>query len=355
MTTATALLVTTDERLLDDMLRLAAAAGVVLDVAHDLGAALAGWSTADVVLLGADHVFELAAQAPPRRDQVHVVCAAPVPEELFRAALAVGAETVVELPVADTWVVELLTDVADGGTSRAVTIAVAGGSGGAGATTFASALALLAASRSRPAVLIDADPLAGSIDRVVGFEDLDGVRWDSLVGTAGRLSSRSLRESLPQRDGLAVLTWGGGARAALEPGTVREVISAAQRGSAVVVVDLPRQPGPVFTEIVTRSDHVVVLTTLTVPTVASTARLTGHLSGTARSVHLVARLSRSGLDAGDVAGSLGLPLLATMPDQRRLVESVDIGLGPVHTRRGPLARTARDVLGRLCPMPGTRP
>ena len=37
----------------------------------------------------------------------------PLGDEVFRGALAVGAADVVELPAAEAWLVELLTDAAD--------------------------------------------------------------------------------------------------------------------------------------------------------------------------------------------------------------------------------------------------
>ena len=67
------LFVTRDETLLDELLRLAAAAGVTPDVAHDGVAALRGWSGASLVLVGADVAEEVARTLPPRRDGVHVV------------------------------------------------------------------------------------------------------------------------------------------------------------------------------------------------------------------------------------------------------------------------------------------
>ena len=54
-----------------------------------------------------------------------------------------------------------------------------------------------------------------------------------------------------------------------------------------------------------------------------------------------------GLDPEGVARVTGLPLLAEMADQRRLAESVDLGLGPVRSRRGPLARAAAQVLEQV--------
>ena len=42
-----------------------------------------------------------------------------------------------------------------------------------------------------------------------------------------------------------------------------------------------------------------------------------------------------------------VPVAAQMPDQRGLEEAIDLGLGPVRSRRGPLGRTAVDVLAGL--------
>lgn len=344
MSAATALLVTREEALLEGVLRLAAAAGVILEVARDTPTALRSWPGMPVVLLGTDQLPALAAARPVRRGQVHVVGAAPVPEAAFRDALAVGAETVAELPAAETWLVELLTDVADGGADGATTVAVVGGSGGAGATTFAAALAQSGASAAHRSLLLDADPLGGGIDRVVGLEEIEGIRWESLMQSTGRFSSRSLREALPQRDGLAVLAWGGGPRLRLDAFTVREVLSAAQRGSDLVVVDLPRYPDQVASEVLSRCDHVLLVAGLTVPAVAASSRVSAQLAESGRPVSLVTRGRRSALAPEEVARTLGLPLLASMPDQRRLAEWIDLGLGPVHSARGPLSRAAQSVL-----------
>ncbi|UMG94017.1 hypothetical protein [Nocardioides sp. TF02-7] len=39
-----------------------------------------------------------------------------------------------------------------------------------------------------------------------------------------------------------------------------------------------------------------------------------------------------------------LPVLAQMRDQKGLAEALDLGLGPLRSRRGPLARAAAAVL-----------
>jgi Flp pilus assembly CpaE family ATPase len=63
---------------------------------------------------------------------------------------------------------------------------------------------------------------------------------------------------------------------------MREALSAAQRGFATVVVDLPRHPDPVSDEVLVRCDDVVLVSTLTVPAVAAAARVARRLPPSAR-------------------------------------------------------------------------
>ena len=337
------LLITRDQSLLDELLRLAAAAGVTPEVASDGRAALRGWARAPVVLLGADMAEDVARISPPRRPRVYVVSWTAVPDEMFRVAVAVGAENVTQVARAEGWLTELLTDLGDAVPAEGVVVGVVGGSGGAGATTFACALGQMAARRGR-AVVIDADPLGPGIDRVLGLEDRHGVRWDGLCQTTGRLSARALREALPRREDLGVLTWHAGEPAALQPFAVREVLSAARRGHDLVVVDLPRAAGPLTDEVVARCDRLLVVAVPTVAGVASAVRTCARQPDPTL-VRLVLR--GSGIDARAVSRATGVSVLTTMPDQRGLAEALDLGLGPVRSRRAVLGRAASEVLDQL--------
>lgn len=339
------LLVTDDDLLRADVLRLAAAAGVVPEVARESGAALQSWTAAPVVLVGVDRAADMARMRPPRRPGVQVLGHGPLADEVFRDALGCGAEHVAELPTSETWLVELLTDAGDGAAVPGTLVGVVGGSGGAGATTFSAALGQ-AAARLGPALVVDADPHGGGIDRVLGMEELDGIRWDALGHATGRLSARSLRESLPRRDRLAVLGWPADRPRGLAPFAVREVLSAAVRGFDAVVVDVPRHPDPVHEEILARCDHVVLVSTLTVAGVAAAGRVAGRLPP-AVPRHLVTRGPATGVSPEEVARLLRLPVLQAMRDQRGLDEAVNLGVGPTRTGRGVLARAARAACATL--------
>jgi secretion/DNA translocation related CpaE-like protein len=339
------LIVTHDPILLEELQRLAAAAGVAPVHAPDESTALAAWGHAPIVLVGVDAAKAMSRVSPPRRSSVHVVGSGAMPDDVFRTALQLGAENVAELPRSAGWLTEVLADVSDGVPHGALTLGVIGGSGGAGASTFAGALGQMAA-RSGPTVLIDADPLGPGADRVLGLDDHEGIRWDALCQTTGRFSGRSLRESLPRRDGLGVLTWYPGPQGSLQAFAVRNAVAAAQRGHETVVIDLPRTVDPLVEELVARCDRVFVLAVATVAGLASASRLCARFADP-RPLRLVLR--GAGADPHAVTRLTTIPVAAQMPDQRGLEEAIDLGCGPVRSTRGPLGRTALSVLANLAP------
>src|ERR1700709_1207873 len=103
------LIVTADESLLDELLRLAAAAGTTPEVAHDVPAALRGWLHAPLVLDGAGLAHAAARAAAARRDAVLVVLLGSGPDWVLQTAPACGAESVAELPRSEGWLIERLT------------------------------------------------------------------------------------------------------------------------------------------------------------------------------------------------------------------------------------------------------
>ena len=334
------LLITRDQTLLDELLRLAAAAGVTPVVARDGVAGLAGWSAAPLVLVGPDVAPELVELRPRRREGVHVVSYGGFADDLMGLALALGAENVGDLPGSGEWVVEQLTDLGDERPRRARSLAVVGGAGGAGATTFAAALGQVAA-QSGPTLVVDADRCGPGLDRVLGMEGLTGVRWDELCRTTGRLGAVALREGVPRQGPLGVLSFYAGSQPSLPSFAVREVLSAAQRGHDTVVVDVPRVRDEALDEVLVRCDRVVVVTRPSLSGLTSTGRVVAGLPDPGRA-GLVVR--GSGLDLDGIGRVLPCAVLARMGDQRGLAESVDLGLGPVRSRRGPLGRAARAVL-----------
>lgn len=335
------LVLTRDLSLLDDLARLAAGAGVQLEVLGDPVSALAAWSLAPLVVIGDDLAPEVAAVAPPRRAGVVVVSHAPA-TEVFRLALDLGASSVLELPVAQAHLGAMFADVEEP-PGRGLVLGVIGGAGGAGASTLACALGQVGG-RDGPALVIDTDPVGPGLDRLLGLEETAGVRWDDLASSAGRLGSRSLREAVPRRDGFGVLTWAPGVATSPPLPTLRDVLAAAQRGHSLVVLDLARQPGALSTELMARCDLVLAVTPATVSGVASTMRLVKPMADTSR-LRLVHR--RGAVPPRDLTAATGVSVAFEVPEQRGLAEAVDLGLGPVRHRRTPLGRAVAEFLAEV--------
>lgn len=332
------LLLTGSPTISADVGRLAAAAGHDPVVRADPEAALSAWAGAAVVLVGTDLVDAVAEVAPARRPGVHVLGHAP-PEHVFRAAVTLGAESVLDLTSASTWLVELLTDVGEAPAAGRV-VGVVGGSGGAGATTLACALAQGVAAEGS-VLLVDTDPLGAGLDRLLGLEESPGVRWEDLHQTSGRLGARALHDGVPREGRLGVVTWRSGTRV-LDVATLRQTLSAGRRGHDVVVLDLARHSGALLAELAGRCDLVLVVCPATVAGVAATVRTVASLGDAASRAAIALRPGRVPPD--DVATATGLRVLVSVPDQRGVSEALDLGLGPLR-RRGPLARAVREVLG----------
>jgi secretion/DNA translocation related CpaE-like protein len=235
------LLVTADPGLLDDVVRLGAAAGVELTVHSGPGAARAAWAEAPAVLVGGDVAEDCVRAGLPRRGDVVLVGLDLDDARVWRRAVDLGASHVVFLPDAETWLVDLLADAAEGQLGAGHLVGVIGGRGGAGATTLATALAITSLRSGRRTMLVDADPLGGGIDLVLGGETADGLRWPDLAGSRGRVSGSALEAALPRVDELTVLSWDRGDETPVPPAAMQSLLGAAVRGSDLVVVDLPRR------------------------------------------------------------------------------------------------------------------
>src|SRR3954470_5487774 len=156
------LVVTADQDLLDDLLRLAAAGGSEVDVAPDPAAARPRFGRAPIVLIGADQAAACLRGRLPRRPRLIIVGRTPAVDAAWEVAELIGAEHVAVLPTAEPWIVdrfaEQLTDQPPGRV-----LAVIGGRGGAGASVLASGLALTAVRAGKRTLLVDADPLGGGL------------------------------------------------------------------------------------------------------------------------------------------------------------------------------------------------
>lgn len=339
--------------LADEVLRLAAAAGCepeqVTDPS-DPAAVRELWSVAPLLLLDVESAVRSAGTGLPRRDGVVLVCAAPDPE-VWRCAVAVGAEQVAVLPDAEAWLVGAMADAVQAPAEPGRVLAVLGGRGGAGASVFASAVAVAAVRSGRDALLVDCDPLGGGLDLTVGVEQTAGLRWSGLALGGGRVAAAALHAALPaprlgDRSGLTVLSCD---RDGLGPDgvAVRTVCGAGRRAGETVVCDVPRYPCEPGNAALESADLAVLVVPAEVRACAAASAVATRVLRYGVRLHLVVRgPAPGGLTPDDVGRALDLPLIAAMRPQPGLGGALDRGAVPGRAR-GPLAVAAREVLDVL--------
>lgn len=340
-----------DETLLDDLLKVAAAANCDLERVPDVAAARQRWSTAPLVLLDRKGVTACVAESLPPRTAIVVVTTEPEPLELWRQAMEIGAERVIALPGAEPWLVNALADAVEGPASKTGRVlAVLGARGGAGASVFAVAVGLTALNAGENALLVDCDPRGGGLDLVLGAEAEEGVRWPDMQLSAGRIASAALHDSLPsKRRGKAQLTLLSGARKGERPppDAVAAVIEAGRRAGEVVVCDVPRQLEQTAWTAIDRADLTVIVTPAEVRAAISARQLATELAARGTTPQLIVRgPSPAGLRADEIAATAHLPILATMRPEPRVAKSLEYG--DFRPRpKGPLAKAARETLAEL--------
>lgn len=346
------LAVTADDALLDDLVRLATAAGASLDVAAEANTAGRLWSAAPLVLVGADLLPALARASPVRRRDVVVVGRGIGNPVLWQGAVDVGAEQVVDVVDDEQWLVARIADAADGNSRDAMTVGVLAGRGGAGASTLAAALAVTAVRHGRTSFLVDADPLGGGINLVLGGEDRVGMRWPELVATEGRVGAGALRSVLPCVDELVVLSWDRSDLLEIPRSAMRAVLDAARRGSDVVLVDLPRHVDPATEEALSRCATVLLLVPAEVRAVAAASRVARVVTSIVPDLRVVVRRpAPAGLDGATVAEALELPLAGELAPEPRLDVMLERGEPPARRGKGPLAGFCARVLADLGVVP----
>ncbi|KUJ33858.1 septum site-determining protein Ssd [Streptomyces sp. NPDC093228] len=328
------LIVTEDAELLDDLLRLCAAAGARPEVHPGVPAHRGSWEAAPLVLVGDDAARRVRGAA--RRRGVVLVGRDQDDPGVWRRAVEIGADHVLVLPDGEQWLVDRIADVAEGVGRPALTVGVIGGRGGAGASTLACALAVTSAREGRRTLLVDADPLGGGLDVLLGGETAEGLRWPAFAASRGRVGGGALEESLPKLHALRVLSWDRGDTVAVPPQAVRAVLAAARRRGGAVVVDLPRRVDEGVAEVLAQVDVGVLVVPAELRAVAAARRVASAVGMVLGDLRIAVRGPFApGLDDREVARLMGLPLVGEVPSE----DTPRDGCAPPGgAARGPLAR-----------------
>jgi secretion/DNA translocation related CpaE-like protein len=346
------LVASADEDLLDDLLRLLAAAGAEPEVATGGPALRRAHREAPLVLLGADVLTAAATQDLPRRPGVVVVAPGEPPAPVWAAAVERGAERVAVLPADEGWLVSRVASALRRPVDRGRLVVVGGSCGGAGVSTLAVALALTAAPGGGGVLLVDGDGWGGGLDLLLGAERDEGLRWPELAGLSGRVAGDALMAALPEVGGVSVLAASRAAPGDVPAEALTAVVEAARAGGWPVVVDLPRTVGPQAAAAVLAEADLAVLLVPARLRAASAARLLVEPPADGGPVpwspaQLVVRQVPGGLSADEVADVVGRPVLAELGNDRSAVVRGEQGRPPQVGARSPLGALSRRLLAEL--------
>jgi len=341
------LMITADADLLDDLLRLAAAGGAEVDVASDPAGSRGRYLAAPMVLVGADQAAACLKARLPRRPRVVIVGHGPAAEQAWEVADLLGAEHVATLPTAEPWIVDRFAEPPPPSAHGRV-LAVIGGRGGAGASILAGGLAVTAVGAGLRTLLVDADPLGGGLDLVLGWEQVDGLRWDALTGAGGRVDPPALLSALPKRGDLVLLSFARDEVPAIPGEAMTATLDAARRGRDVVIADLPRRLDDAGTLALQAADRTLLVVPAELRATAAAARVAAMVARHCDDVAVVVRGPSPGkLRARDVAKALGLPLAGSLRPDPGMCQALERGEPPASDGRGPLAELCKRVIAEL--------
>jgi len=339
-----------DAELSDNIDRLAAAVGLRTVRAQNPPRKL--WLTAAAVILDEDGARRCVRAGISRRGGVFLIGTSEPAPSLWARAVEVGAQQLCVLPAQEAELVGHLSEAAQMGRvapNRGRVIAVAAGRGGGGASVFAAALA----QHAGQALLVDLDPCGGGVDLLLGVESAPGLRWPEMAAASGRLSWVAVREVLPHKGDMSMLSCTRTYHE-IDPGAAQAVVDAGRRGGATVICDLPRPLNSAALCVLESTDLVVVITSCDVRAVAATGAVAGVIRAVNPNLGLVVRgPAPGGLRAAEVVDVTAVPLLAAMRPEPMLAVQLEQG-GLRLRRRSPLAVAARKVLGVLHSGAGVR-
>ncbi|SFE10183.1 septum site-determining protein Ssd [Blastococcus tunisiensis] len=345
------LVVSTDERLLDDLLRLLATAGAEVELATGGPALRRAHRQAPLVLIGADALRSGALRALPRRPGVVVVADGDLPAADWAAAVEIGAERVAVLPADESWLLARCTAAVRDPVERGRLVVVGGSCGGAGASTVAAAVALVAA----PGVtLVDVDPWGAGLDLLLGAEGADGLRWPDLAGLRGRVAGDALLAALPEVGGVSVLAAARSSPHPVPAEALEAVVDAACAIGCPVVVDVPRGAGEAALAVAAGADLAVLVVPARLRSATAARLLVEADDSVWAGARLVTRPVPGGLSREEVADLVGRPVLAELAHDRSAVPRAERGEPPLVTARSPFGVVARRVLAAL-PSRGGQP
>lgn len=325
----------------DAILAAVAAQELDAEIVTDPERVGSSWRGAATVLIAEDLAPEMAARALPQREAVYLVGCRPDALSMWSAPLAAR---VITLPEGAAWLGAVLGEGRS--RTRAPVVAIMGGSGGVGASTLAAAIAQLSASgRGHPAALVDADPLGGGIDLLLGAEGVSGWRWPHLNGAAGQLGD--LRGYLPVVEKVSVVSMARENRMNLAREPLAAIVNSLAIWHSLVVIDPGRTSDVMAREALRQASRHLVVVSATVRGVAAARELLADPA--LAEAELVVRRSRGALAPAVVSDVLDRPLRAVLPTDSALAPAAERGEPPARAAGRAFRREASRLVDQLLP------
>lgn len=347
----TVLAATADQVLLDDIRRIATASAQDVSFVSSVAQAQSLWREADLVFVGQDLIAEVRSAAMPWRSQVVVVAASGAVDTTWREAMSIGAEHVVQLPDEETWLMERLAqlEIAEG--KKGTVVAVVGGSGGVGCSTFVAACGAAAAALGKSPVVVDLDVFGCGLDTVMGSDEFQsGVRWSELYRVHGRIPGASLASGLPSVGGVPVLSFGEAAEQLPTTQAVAAVLESLQITYDLIFIDLPRYAAELVNVVLPRAQVVSLIVRPGVVGAVGASRTGSKILSAHSMVDLLVRHGASGrptaIELKDLGDLLRIDPLLVIPDCKDLALELESGVAPGTSAKSKLGAMAREyVLG----------
>jgi len=310
-----------NQRLQDEVARIAVAAGIALETADTLAGALA---FSPGILLVDTHALERGGRALGAVRSAETICVGFEADEPWRQSARYGVDGVAVLPQAGAWLAEHLAR-RNSPTGRI--LGVAGMFGGAGGSTLACLLAREAAESGQQVLLAEAGSNGGGLEYLLGAVETGGLRWSDLAGIEGTVNPAQLAAALPEAGGFAVLSHGAGEPVpeGLENEVQPAVLQAARAAFELTVLDLGSCP-PRHSPALEQSDVLLAVVG------GGTARLLAARSwwnslgpGIPQAFAVVRGPLPEGMDEVRAADLLGMDLAGYLPWMRSVAVASDGG------------------------------
>ncbi|MEM1224784.1 MAG: AAA family ATPase [Planctomycetota bacterium] len=284
--------------------------------------------------------------------------------QLILKVIRAGAREFLTLPISNDELQDALERIAQqrfggaGGQSRACeVIAIAGATGGVGATSTAVNLGcVLAEEPSNSVAMLDLDLALGDAD--VFLDAIPDYTLADVVQNVSRLDIQLLKRSLTKHaSGLYLLPRPVELRDidGIDPESLRKVIGLLKASFSHLIIDLSKTYNLLDQVAIESASHVMLVTQLDLPCLRNVVRLMmsfDETEGLQEKVHIV--VNRAGLDAGQISlkkakETLGRDIFALLPnDYRTMVEVRNNGVPLVsQAPKAALTQAFRDMAGKL--------